>query len=437
MNRKNLTLVQQRLLNYALNENVYSLKFNYVGSKMNFIEKFLAYTDDCESPTSFFQWSAISALSTVMRDNVFLHWGQLKIYPNLYVMLLAKSGTCRKGLPLKKVNELIGAIDNTKIIEGRSSIQGVIAELARDETGPKGFVVKKGACGLLYAEEFAASLVNDPAVITILTDIFDYRNTYNVILRDSVVTLKNVCFGMLVATNATMLSQVYNQAAIEGGLFGRTIVIHEKKRRKKNSMVFATPQTEENKKPLLDHLRALSQIRGEVETTKEARVLYHDWYNALDDEVEDKTGFMPRVHIHAAKIAMILAASDESIIETKKIVVTEVHIATAIELIWKIKENQKAITLGQGRSTNSEQMAIFLSALAKSKNNQATRRDILKKHFSDFDHLTLDIIVKTLEGAGLIKTTSILNEEGYQLTPVAITQVMNHEIEQKQKLKAI
>lgn len=395
---------------------------------MDFISKFLEHTKECESPTSFFQWSAISMLSATMRDNIYLQWGKHKIYPNLYVMLLADSGACRKGFPINLAIKFLSQINNTKLILGRSSIQGVIQELAAIETNSNRIMQKKGACGIQLAEEYAASFVNDPAVVQILTDIYDYKEKYPVRLRDSVTELNNVCFSFFVATNTTMLQQMYDTGAIEGGLVGRIFIIHEKKRRLKNSLVRQRTQPKDFSEELLTHLKSLAKIKGEAVYDDAAIECYDNWYNSFNDDedaVEDKTGFIWRVHTGVAKLSLCLAAAEEEI-KSGIIVVKEKHVEQAIELAFKVKQNQQQLTMGQGKNPAAAQMAIFIKALDAAKFHQLTRRQLLSKHWQDFDTLTLDKIIHDFEGAGLLRTTAILNEVGYQLTERALEKVLGH-----------
>lgn len=402
---------------------------------MNFIEAFLDYTKEFESPTSFWQWSAVAMLSATMRDNVQLKWGKMTIYPNLYIMLLADSGACRKGMPIIMANKFLSEVDNTKLIVGRSSIQGVIQELANVETTKMGPIVKKGACGFQLAEEYAASFVGDPAVVQILTDIYDYKERYPVRLRDSVTELKNVCFGFFVATNSTMLQQLYDNNAIEGGLVGRIFIINERKRRQKNSMVRAAKDTGEAKIKLIEHLKVLSKIKGEALYEESAIDLYDEWYNSFDDDEDhhDKTGFIWRVHTGVAKLSLCLAAAEDTI-HSGSIIVKRKHVEEAISLAFKVKQNQNLLSLNQGHNPMAQQIAILFKALGSAEGYQLSRRDLMKKHWCDFDHLTLDNIITTLEAGGVIRTTSVLGEVGYQLTEKTIRELFKNETQQETKI---
>lgn len=402
---------------------------------MNFLDLFLEYTQEQESPTSFWWWSGLSALSTVMRDNVYLQLGPMKIFPNMYIMILADSAVARKGFPPQVAHDFLKAIDNTKVIAGRSTIQGVITELGSTETNKLGILSKRGATALYYSGEFAASFVNDLAVVNILTDLYDYHVEYPVRLKDSLTILQNVCFGMLVATNQTMLDQLYDGRAHQGGLLGRTFVVYEKTRRRKNSLVYSEDFDPEKKKRLLEHLRKLSQVHCIAQLDEKAKKHYHEWYNSIDDTIVDKTGFLHRCHNGVLKIALSLAAADSDIIKTNPLIINYEHIALAIEAVFLIKTNHDRITLSQGLSQNKNQVALLIKALTEAKHYQLTRQQILQKHFTDFGTTELNMIIETLEAGGIIKTVGILKEVGYQLTPSAIERFVKYKHHEEKSKK--
>src|SRR5918996_4322499 len=135
---------------------------------MNWIQQVVDCHKNVESPRNFWYWAATATLSAVMKDNVWMNRGGLyKLYPNIYVMLHADSGL-KKGPPVGFSKDIVRRVNNTRIISGRSSIQGILKELGTAETKPGGHILKKSV-GFIVASEFSSSLVSDPAAMTILT----------------------------------------------------------------------------------------------------------------------------------------------------------------------------------------------------------------------------------------------------------------------------
>jgi hypothetical protein len=57
----------------------------------NWIYKYLKYTDQMESPSSFHIWSALAALSCTLQRKVWINRGFYTLYPNQYIILVAES----------------------------------------------------------------------------------------------------------------------------------------------------------------------------------------------------------------------------------------------------------------------------------------------------------------------------------------------------------
>lgn len=388
---------------------------------MNFIDMFLEYTKDGESPTSFFKWSAISMLSAVMRDNVYYDVATDKIYPNIYVLLVAKSGACRKGSPLKIAQKLVQLTNNTKVISGRASIQGAMQVLAGFDTK----TMIKGASGLLYSEELSAFLVEDPAAIKILTDWYDYHEKWTNTLVSGVSELHHVCVSLLGASNEHLLRDVYNDKAIYGGLLARTFIVLEEKRRKKNSRMFIDP-SQYNPENLLAHLRELSRLKGPITFTEDAKKEYDSWYNSIDDEAySSKSGVLERIHTGVLKLSMILAAAEPRTIYDKRIVVDKQNVDVAIDECWTLLRNYDFLTMGAGKSPIGHQIALVIRELSTASNNTLTRKILIRRLWAEIDAPTLDNIIVTMSQGGLIGTTTVCSEEAYYLTSVALERIEN------------
>src|SRR5437773_9702104 len=107
---------------------------------MSWLTELLHSTEELESPQPFWMWSGLATIAAVVKDNVFLNRGKAyKLYPSIYVMLLARSGL-RKGPPINLAKRLVKGVDNTRIISGRSSIQAILKEMGTAYTLPGGKV---------------------------------------------------------------------------------------------------------------------------------------------------------------------------------------------------------------------------------------------------------------------------------------------------------
>jgi hypothetical protein len=378
----------------------------------NFVEEFLKVTRYIESPTSYLEWAAYTALAATMRDNVYIRIGAFRrIYPNIYVILLADSAATRKSSPLKALSKLVKQVNNTKIIEGRASIQAVLEDLAAVKN-IKGKTISGASC-LLYSEEFASLFVKDPQVSGVVTDLYDYHDEWPVRLKSGTINLKEVCVTICAASNTAFLSEMFHKVDILGGLVGRTVFIIEEKARFKD-LGFDDPTTDVDLEPLVRHLIALSRKQGVVQLTEAALAYLKEWYDTTDfAKNESKTGFEHRAHTLATKLAICLAASEEE----WNLVLEERHIKTAINKLLPLWSNYKRISAMINISQQPVNQAISDIMVILIKINKPFERELLLTSLlGRIDGETLDKAIITLEQSGLVKVGGNQAKVTYEIT---------------------
>lgn len=381
----------------------------------DFVSAYLKHTSIYESSTSFWKWSAYTCIASVLRDNVFRRLGDVYIYPNIYVLLLADSAVHRKGNPVNLCEKLVGRVNNTKVIAGRTSIQAVLDELAKAETDSKtGRISKKGGSALFSAPELSAALVNDPEAIQILTDIYDFKSQYTSRLRSGTFKIDNICFTMLAASNAELLKGVYDSGAIFGGLLGRTFLVKPNEFRQSKSLFDAVDGTKSIDN-LYDKLLKIAGLKGEYIFTPDAIKEYEDWYFPFRMSYQkkpDKSGVSGRIHTSVIKLAMILAANYHH----TEAIVTKPHMEEAIEEAMGIMPNYNQFLMAGGASPIAEVGSLVLGDLFEAKNHTVSRKEILRRHWQSFDSETLGKLVDTLNEAGFIELMEIDGGIGYKMT---------------------
>src|SRR3954467_13696876 len=100
---------------------------------MTWVERVLQSTEGSESPREYYYWGALAAISAVVANNVYLDRFYYKLWPNIYVILVGRSGL-RKGPPIQLAKSLVEEVNNTRVFAGRSSIEAIIDQLATATT---------------------------------------------------------------------------------------------------------------------------------------------------------------------------------------------------------------------------------------------------------------------------------------------------------------
>lgn len=368
---------------------------------MSFVKQFLLHTSPYESAESFWRWAAFTTIAAVVRDNCWRQLGDHRLYPNMYTLLIAPSAVHRKGPPVKLCEDLLKQIKNTKVISGRSSIQGILDELARGETDRQTGKLLVGGSAIWLAPELSAGIVNDPEAIKILTDIYEFREEYTSRLRGSgIFRIKNICFSMLAASNEELLRDIYDVKALYGGLLGRTFLVRPNEFRPSNSL-FNVRDTVASFKELVEKLKAISFVNGEFSLSADAESEYDSWYKPFREAYRhksDKSGVAGRIHTSVLKVAMILCLD-----QTLGLKIQKEHIVEAIHHCIELMPNYSVLVMNTGKSTISEVAADLINEIWTAPEHRLSQKEFLGRHFHQYDLELFEKCVATLSTAELIK----------------------------------
>lgn len=373
---------------------------------MNFLDQLLELTEEAESPRSFFVWSGLAAISAVMRKNVWVNKRLYRVYPNLFIMLIAKSAL-RKGYPVKTAQKLVDKTQVIKVISGQNSIQSIITELGKQWTVEDGGgKVFKDAQAFVVNDELDSLIIADPSAQTLLTTLYDsylHPKWEKSIKKDGREVLNNLYITMLTATNEDHLDNFLEKASIKGGFLGRTLLVHENRMSRINPLIDKNNTTLEiDTEPLVEYLKYISQLEGQFKFTDDAVDFYTPWYTEFmtqvqDGTIGDETGTAGRAGDTALKLAMCLSLN-----ERNDLIIDVQHIQKAVDLFKTALSNTRRFVEGKGKSENAEKNRIVLGYLLSQKGYKATKKQILAAKYGDIDYLELDRVTETMHQAGII-----------------------------------
>lgn len=406
---------------------------------MTWLEKLLSQHNELESPTNFWLWGGLAAISAVVKDNVWINRQIYNLYPNIYVMFHAESGL-KKGPPISMAKQLVRGVGGTRIISGRSSIQGILKELGTAQTQPGGKVINKSTA-FICSSELTSSIVEDKVATDILTDLYDRQynpGEWRSLLKMEQFTLKDPTITMLTATNEAHSEDFFGKKDIHGGYFARTFIVSENRRNRANSLL--VPLT--NPPQYLEFIEYLKEVAklsgpflplatkipidgcviphtehvtGETNYFSEAGLVYQRWYEnfvetVLTQELRDDTGTLNRIGDSVLKVAMLLALS-----RSPELYIDPESMQSAIDYCQRLVGNVREMTYGKkGLSEAKHIKNMILQEFVARESHQISRAMLLKKmwsHYKDADEL--DSIMLSFDQAGTIKIESIGNQIVY------------------------
>lgn len=406
---------------------------------MTWVTDLVEQHQELESPLSFWYWSLLCAISATVKDNVWLNRQIYDIYPNIYVMLHAESGL-KKGPPVSMARRLVSTVNNTKIISGRSSIQGILKDLGTGAgySMPGGKIVKQEkSVAFICSSELSSSIVEDKVATKILTDLYDRQ--YNLgewrsLLKMETFSLKDPTITMLTATNEAMTEDFFTRAAIQGGYFARTFIIYESLANTVNSLSVPLDNPP-NYVVSADYLKQLATLKGafqplgskeqtdthplEYRNRRTGRIgyfspagyIYEEWYDNFKEDIErsktkDETGTLNRFGDSVLKVAMLLALA-----EKPELVISERAMTEAIQQSQKLIGNIRQTTHGtKGLSPSKVLKGEIIRELLERDTHQVTRTVLMKKmwmHYSSANEF--DEMMNSLEQAGIISYSQVGN----------------------------
>lgn len=403
---------------------------------MSWLDQLLAQHNELESPTNFWLWGGLAAISAVVKDNVWLNRQIFNLYPNIYVMFHADSGL-KKGPPISMAKQLVRAVGGTRIISGRSSIQGILKEMGTAQTQPGGKINAKSTA-FICSSELTSSIVDDKVATDILTDLYDRQ--YNIgewrsLLKMESFNLKDPTISMLTATNDAHSVEFFGKKDVHGGYFARTFIVAEHKRHRANSLSVPLrnpPKYDE----LIAYLKLVAALKGEFEAigsqeqsdkfpypykNKEtgdidyftkAGLLYEQWYENFVDtiatqDIKDETGTLNRFGDSVLKVAMLLSLS-----RSPELFIDEDSMQRAIEICERLIGNVREMTHGKrGLSDAKNIKSLIINEFLSRDGHRMSRQMLLKRLWAHYKEAAeLDEIMLSFDQAGMIKAESIGNQ---------------------------
>ena len=375
----------------------------------NWLDDLMKETEDVETPRSWIWWSLVSTISAVAANNYYVlsYSGKVKFRPNMYVMLLGKSGL-GKAFPTTLAKLLVTKSEATRVIAGRSSIQAIVQEMGTSRTNENGKPPFTDARVFIINGELSSAVIADPDALAILTDLFDGTDLpewTNLLKGDGAKKLKDPYITALFGTSPAHFYDSIPQANIEGGYIGRNLIVYEEKRYKE---IHAFSDDDTIGEQLQDrvvpeyvkHLIEITKHKGRLLLTAEAKTLYNSWKTEWRSKnIPDKTGFVERVPTHVIKVAMCLALARYEIGER----IFESDIQLAIDKVTALLYANRRTTESRGLDPMAAQTRLVIDFLIQAKDNELKRKQLLSKGQGDYNSYDLDKVLENLLELGWVE----------------------------------
>lgn len=301
-----------------------------------FFADYMTYTDLQESPGSFHFWVAATLLGACLQRNTWVHKGIYQVYPNLYTILVAPSGVCRKSRAISLGMSVVNDFAWLNVIADKTTPEALLDALMIGTSqmvnpSKKSHSQPKNSTGLVKSSELSVFLnkqTYNSGMVALLTDLYDCPDDHKYVTRNKgAVVLKNSAVQFLAGTTPRWLATSIPEDAFEGGFMSRVLFVV--KHMRDRSIAFPKNPEVGTVRKLQEHiLRARVTCRGAMKLEDTAHDWFETWYCTEEAIADDRfTAFVERKPDTTLKLGMILAAGEG------KSIITLQHLLIALKII--------------------------------------------------------------------------------------------------------
>lgn len=369
------------------------------------IDTYIEYTKEQESPKSFNLMVGFAILSAAIGRNIWLPRIKYTIFPNLYVILIAGSSKCRKSVALGIGEKLLHAMKIPPMIFAQKLTPEALIDAMTES------VIDNHCYGLVYSDELSVFLSTDAlkrGIIPVLTSFYDSHAKWTYHTKGKGKQLiKNSSLGMLAATTRDDFINSMPKSAIGGGFTSRLVLVYEEypsQLKLFNPVNTAGEEVEETPRELilrghlihdLDYIKR--KVKGKLSFSKAAKAKALEWYKTEQEVSRELStdGYFGRKHDTMFKLASILCIS-----EGDKLEMQEHHIIRALNVLHVIEEKMETLVSKIGTTETGSLTEKVLGSISRSPGIDYST--LLRKCWRFASAQDLAMIIRTLIDSGEI-----------------------------------
>jgi hypothetical protein len=378
----------------------------------NWLQSYLKYVDNSESPIMFHKWTALSTLGAALQRKCCLRWGTLEYFPNLYVLLVAPSGKARKGSAMAVGMNMLQEVENVHLAANSTTRAALVKALADSE---QEFLDKETGeplkhCSMtVMAEEFTVFLGNND--LQMMSDLTSWHNCERRWRDETKHSGKNFINGVWVnilgATTPALIKTALPVDAIGLGLTSRIIFVYESRKEKICPTPFLSKEEIKIGKDLLHDLQIIAEMSGDFTVSEDFIQKWVYWYphQSKNPPFSDNkfSWYLERRHTYAMKLSMLYNVSRTS---TMKITAADLEQAIA-----HLEETEKKMRLAfSGGSEPSYAQLVSKTMRIIAERKAIKLSDLLQENI-DVTYSLMKSILLSLDKAKYISIESEKDEQ--------------------------
>jgi hypothetical protein len=294
-----------------------------------FFDTYFEYTEKTEPPLLFHRWSVIATLGAVLGRKVWIPFGQFRIFPNIYCMLIGDPGT-RKSTAIKLAKKLANSSGYSTFAAERTTKEKFLLDLEGVDDGDEsnkivGSAVMENLFGsslgggdpkevFIAADEFNDFLgsggIDFLSLLGSLWDWDDEDNPYKQRLKNSrSVSIYQPTISLLAGNTHAGFAQAIPTEALGQGFMSRLLLVFAEP--SGIQITFPEPPPDNLKRELVGLIHTMQKdLSGPMTITKGAKDMCDVIYRAKSKITDARfTHYGTRRFTHLLKLCIIVAAS--------------------------------------------------------------------------------------------------------------------------------
>lgn len=375
----------------------------------DWLDSYIEYTQETESASIFHKWVGVSMIGSALRRKVWFNFGRIKVYPNLFVVLVAEPGIARKTQAISYGEDLLVELPEIKLSADAITPEALLQDLesaADQAVMPDNTTLTHSSLAVMSGEfeSFLGQRKENTKMLVTLTDLFDCKSrpfTYRTKQSGSSV-IPHPFMNMIAATTPESLASALPSTAIGGGLTSRIIFIWAGGKSKKIDVPEITSEMIELNELLLQDLSVIARITGGYNFSKESRQWWGDYYSAYDERgtsriCKDPTfnGWYSRKPVFILKVGTILAAS-----HGQSLTIENRDFERAVVLIEEAERYMGNAFSAVGRSEITADVDLVRKTVEKV--GTIHEKKLLQLHWRDVDAKKFENVMATLVKGGMV-----------------------------------
>jgi Protein of unknown function (DUF3987) len=259
---------------------------------------------------------AMSVLSTVVSNRIWLPFGGQSVYCNLWVLILGPSSFYRKSTCIAKAKRTIqqlsvredGEPDRSPLLPDEFSREALLKRLSERGQGLMTFSEFSGFLALLGRDYMSGTKET-------LSDLYDCQQTYSRSVGANEFVIRNAYLNILAASQTDWFTDKLKAGDVRGGFLARFCYWPAFT---KPRFIAVPPEPDQGLgRRLLGGLNEIRRLSGAVILSAEAKTVYTKWVERHERELEksDRVGdlspFWSRLSIMTLKFAMLIQVSHD------------------------------------------------------------------------------------------------------------------------------